>query len=300
MLVGVLQRGRQKSLGKAWYSDAVNADFGHYRPMASPPRRIPPPPTRFGAGPGQPKATARLARGAIAPPQPYWRTPPAMHHHAAPSTSVQRQGAPLPPRLALRRAGVVQRAEVSLTVPKAKRPVVKCTMGQGVTGYLDRVVLASDRFSSCSPIVLYNEKTRFAGLFHYYAKGLAKQEDALRAFYARVQPTVIYLNDRSVKFEWMTEISRDHEVQQEFFEDVCDFQGKIVMIERKGDSYAVTLDNAGKVVIADSSVLSIHLDYTYGKPEPVAKMPLSGGELETALEGVDLFGKNLWPDGKPL
>jgi hypothetical protein len=267
----------------------------------TPPRRIPPPPTRYGAAPGQSKVAARPARGTFAAPPPHWCTPPDKHSSAVAPTSVQRQRLLVAPRGASHRASVVQRAEVSLKVPKAKRPVVKCTMGQGVTGYLDRVVLASDKFSSCSPIILYNAKTRFAGLFHFYAKGLAKQKDSLLALYDRVRPTVIYLSDRSVKFEWQTQISHDHEDQQEFFEEKCDFEGDFIMLARRGDSYAATLDDSGEVVVTDSSLLSIHLDYTYDKPAWAAKpSSLSSSELEASIEGVELFGKNLWPGGKPL
>jgi hypothetical protein len=249
---------------------------------------------------GQAKVAGRPARGTFAAPQPHWRNRPDLRSGAVAPSSVQRRHQPVPPRVGSRRAGVVQRAEVSLKVPKAKRPVVKCTMGQGITGYLDRVVLASDRFSSCSPIILYNAKTRFAGLFHFYAKGLAKQKDSLLALYDRVRPTVIYLSDRSVRFEWQTQISHDHEDQQEFFEEKCAFEGEFIMLARRGDSYAATLDDAGEVVVTDSSLLSIHLDYTYDKPEWAAKSSLSSSELETSIEGVELFGKNLWPGGKPL
>jgi hypothetical protein len=261
--------------------------------MATPPRRIPPPPTRFGLGTGQPKPGLRPAPGAFAPPPPHWRAPPARHIGVAPAPAlaVQRQR-----RVAgTGRVGIIQRAAAtSSAIPQSKRPVVKCTMGQGVTGYLDRVVLASDQFSTCSPIIMYNAKSRFAGLFHFAASGLEKQKVSLRTLHDRVRPTVIYLNDRSVKFEWMKRISHDHVEQQEFFEDECGYTGKFVMIAVKGDSYAVTLDDADEILLSNTTEFTAELDYSSNQPNWVTSTSLSGGELDKALEGVGLVGKNLW------
>lgn len=79
----------------------------------------------------------------------------------------------------------------------AQRPVIHCTMGQGVIADLTRYSLYSDQFSSCSPVVMYNQASHKAGLFHFGAGSLGKQEAELKDMYRQIEPTLVGLSPRS-------------------------------------------------------------------------------------------------------
>lgn len=80
-------------------------------------------------------------------------------------------------------------------IPLSERPYIECTMGQGVEADLRKFILYSDQFSSCSPVVMFNENTSIAGLFHYGA-GDEKQLPQLKQMFDSIKPTFIGIENR--------------------------------------------------------------------------------------------------------
>jgi hypothetical protein len=138
----------------------------------------------------------------------------------------------LPQELGAAQAGVI---------PVGHRLTAKLTMGQGLVANLGQLILFSDEFSSCSPIVLYNQHTHMGGLFHFPAGAFEEQSDNLRQMYLRVLPTHVYLNNRGRIDEVRGTMSTDHIGLQGFFENDLGFDGQIQMIALRSPSYAVTL-----------------------------------------------------------
>jgi hypothetical protein len=131
-------------------------------------------------------------------------------------------------------------------IPKMNRPTAELTMGQGVAVDLGQMILFSDEFSSCSPIVLFNATTRIGSLFHFPANRLEAQRGNLQAMYNHVQPTHIYLNDRSAFFPGQT----DYADLRNFFQNDLGFAGEFRDIPKAWRNYAVTLGDDGEVEIA--------------------------------------------------
>lgn len=277
----------------------------------APPRRIPPPPTKFAPASGQPKAALPPARGVFAPPPVHLATGtaqrqaparPAPRWRPAPHSTAQRK--PVPPTGRRGASAVIQRAVLTTStnstgLPMAQRPVVKCTMGQGVIGQLDKVVLHSDRFSSCTPIILFNADSGRGGLFHFAAEQLAPQRSALWGIFAAVTPTEIWIGDRSVTSTGMglyDAAQTDPQALKEYFEQECLYPGKIAMLALRAQQYYVTADDKGELLILleRPKASDVDIDYTFDKKPDIPET------AKDAMFGVVLFGKNRWVDGKPV
>ncbi len=142
----------------------------------------------------------------------------------------------------------------------AQRPVIHCTMGQGVIADLTRYSLYSDQFSSCSPVVMYNQGSHKAGLFHFGAGSLGKQEAELKDMYRQIEPTLVCLNPRSefsMRTLRMEPAVGDFNTLAEFFVGELRFpEGNIYEIKAQSDRYAVFLDAGNKLRIKTSEPAS--------------------------------------------
>jgi len=142
----------------------------------------------------------------------------------------------------------------------AQRPVIHCTMGQGVIADLTRYSLYSDQFSSCSPVVMYNQESHKAGLFHFGAGSLGEQEAELKDMYRQIGPTLVGLNPRSefsMRTLRMEPAMGDFNTLVEFF--VGEFKlspGNIYEIKAQSNQYAVFLDAGNKLQIETSEPAS--------------------------------------------
>lgn len=151
-------------------------------------------------------------------------------------------------------------------VSKDQRPTAKLTMGQGLVANLGQVILYSDEFSTCSPIVMFNATNYQGGLFHFPAGALSKQAGNLKNMYQRAKPTMIYVNER--KDAMAKEPSKDASNLIAFFIKELGFTGKIVPIALMSDAYSVTLaDDMNSVEIetdisSKGPVLSVYHDNT--------------------------------------
>ena len=206
---------------------------------------------------------------------------------------VQRAVAPPPPR-----AGRVAQRAVATTpdptgLPISQRPVVTCTMGQGVSAYLDKAVLYSSGFSTCTPIVLFNESKRYGGLFHFAAEDMKNQSKALWSFYSRVQPTAIYIGDRSVA----PDSQHGHDVSQSdtealvgLFTGMCGFKGKCEMLTVRAQQYYVTLgaDDALWVTPDWPKASNVDIDFSKSKAPPI---PPSASAANIRMVGQNLYEK---------
>src|SRR5262249_51457718 len=65
--------------------------------------------------------------------------------------------------------------------PIKRRPIATLTMGQGLVTNLGQMILFSNEFASCSPIVMFNSGTYMGGLFHFPALGKKHREESLEA-----------------------------------------------------------------------------------------------------------------------
>jgi hypothetical protein len=80
-------------------------------------------------------------------------------------------------------------------VPLEDRVAVECTMGQGLTGDLGKYLFYSDRFSTCSPVLMFNATTRMGGLFHFAANG-RDQLTQIQLMHQQINPTWVGVNLR--------------------------------------------------------------------------------------------------------
>ncbi|MDX2284342.1 MAG: hypothetical protein NW241_09275 [Bacteroidia bacterium] len=80
--------------------------------------------------------------------------------------------------------------------PIGTRPVAHLTMGQALVAHLGQLILFSDEFSSCSPVVMFNEDTLRGGLMHFPAGGLKGQRENLLRMCGQIVPTQIILFKR--------------------------------------------------------------------------------------------------------
>jgi len=133
-------------------------------------------------------------------------------------------------------------------------------MGQGVIADLTRYSLYSDQFSSCSPVVMYNQESHKAGLFHFGAGSLGEQEAELKDMYRQIGPTLVGLNPRSefsMRTLRMEPAMGDFNTLVEFF--VGEFKlspGNIYEIKAQSNQYAVFLDAGNKLQIETSEPAS--------------------------------------------
>jgi hypothetical protein len=79
-------------------------------------------------------------------------------------------------------------------LPLMMRPVVKLYMEQGCAGNLGRVQLFSGQFSSCSPVIIFNEETKIGGLYHYAGGKMDEEKSAdLIQMLKFIKPTVVHV-----------------------------------------------------------------------------------------------------------
>lgn len=258
-------------------------------------RRIPPPPTRFGPAISQAKPALGPARGRFAPPPVHGGASLQRKATAAPAA----KPAAKPLLTARHGARAVQRAVTTTTA--APRPVVECTMGQGVQGSLERVVLHSRRFSTCTPIVMFNDMTWVGGLFHYAAGDFKAQQGPLSSLMNRILPSLIYIGKRAVDStiggafdRTEAETSDDFEIIAKFLK-VKGYDGEIKTLGRAAQYY-VWLDSSNKLQITYDLPKGTGdwIDFTY------SKTPTIPSTAAAAMKDVVLFGQNLYPDGKPV
>lgn len=60
--------------------------------------------------------------------------------------------------------------------PISDRPQINLVMGQGAIGRMDQFKLYSDSFSTCMPVILYNQDTMIGGLFHVPSPGASRSD----------------------------------------------------------------------------------------------------------------------------
>jgi hypothetical protein len=281
----------------------------------APRRRVPPPPTRFAIASAQPStgtASTGWKRPSAPPPPPTAfaggahpqrqgrrQAPPKSKPPSPAVRAVQRMETPgtttSPPGGTRARSGSAPPALNSPNFKASRRVVIKCTMGQGVVGHLGRVVLVSDQFSSCSPIVMFNAQTGMGGLFHFAADNWKQQPDALKVMFQSIRPTVIYLCDRTTATDRMLGQpgSTDYLLQDEFFREACGYTGEIKLMSLKSQQYCVTLGADGGLTITAASP-GATFDVSSNEWEQVNDSPLSDVATSYAMEDVTKIGKNLW------
>jgi hypothetical protein len=129
-------------------------------------------------------------------------------------------------------------------IPLVQRTVIHCTMGQGVIANLARYSLFSDQFSTCSPVVMFNEQTLQAGLFHYGASS-TKQRAELKDMHDKISPTYIGLNPRELAVKSGPSEGDDVSSLTKFFADEIKTTAAIQQIKLQSNQYAVFLPDTG-------------------------------------------------------
>lgn len=117
-----------------------------------------------------------------------------------------------------------------------ERPIAELAMGQALISNMGQIILHSQNFSSCSPVIMFNETSGKGGLMHFPAGALEQQGENLKTMYAEVQPNVAYLRmnefdnegseeSKEIKIEKYEddnekkEDSNDEELEEENLED---------------------------------------------------------------------------------
>jgi hypothetical protein len=201
-------------------------------------------------------------------------------------------------------------------VAKGARAIAPLTMGQGLAVNLGQMILTSDEFSTCSPIVMFNSATHVGGLFHFPALGglirggedfeesdaqvraereanLKKQKPNLLNMYNKVRPTEIHLNNRSALW---SETTSDVDPLRTFLTVECGFTGAIHVIVGSSASYSVTLaDNNSVEIRTGTSHPTTGTSYD-------AQRDRTGDERSTMEDtwrdapGTTKFGRDDWHD----
>jgi hypothetical protein len=127
-------------------------------------------------------------------------------------------------------------------VPRSEdRPILKIYMDQAVIGDLHRVQLFTGQASNCRPILLYNQTTGLAGLFHYPGGGLTTSRAStvaiLQKLSERVNPTDVYILQGAEPNDY------DQDNLMEFFKDK-----RTHVSEDKFSGVCFTLDPDGQLV----------------------------------------------------
>ena len=130
-------------------------------------------------------------------------------------------------------------------LPLHQRPKASLTMGQGLVVDLGQMILFSDEFSTCSPVVMFNQATRAGCLFHFPAGGIGRMRPHLNMAYGRVVPTHVYLNDRTINLGDSVPQTSDVQPLRDFFRQEMGFAGALQMIALRSNQYAVTLGPNG-------------------------------------------------------
>lgn len=92
---------------------------------------------------------------------------------------------------------------------------------------------------------MFNSVNNLGSLFHFPAGALDEQRGNLTAAYGRVNPTHIYLNDRTVPTDYAVAQSSDLPGLRHFFTTDLGFAGNLTAIALRSDQYAVTLGAGG-------------------------------------------------------
>lgn len=178
-------------------------------------------------------------------------------------------------------------------IPVNERHTIKLTMGQGLVANLGQLILYSDEFSSCSPVVMYNQNTHMGGLFHFPAGSLEAQRGNLTSMYNRVNPTHVFVNDRGRLDGGMGPQSMDHFHLEDFFTNDLGFQWPVDQIPLRSNQYALTQAEDGNNIIIDNDVhsvggvLDVYRDRTGGGRREVAQ------KLQHAPSATK-FGRDDW------
>jgi hypothetical protein len=127
-------------------------------------------------------------------------------------------------------------------VPRSEdRPILKIYMDQAVIGDLHRVQLFTGQASNCRPVLLYNQATGLAGLFHYPGGGLTTSRASTEAIFQklseRVSPTDVYI------FQGLEPNEYDQDNLLNFFRDKTTH-----VSEHKFGSACFTLGPDGRLV----------------------------------------------------
>lgn len=90
---------------------------------------------------------------------------------------------------------------------RQSRTRIHLYMGQGIVGHLGQLILSSNEFSTCSPIVMFNNQTGIGGLYHFPASALYSLDSGtshmayMLAMAEAVEPTHIIVHsgaDRNI------------------------------------------------------------------------------------------------------
>lgn len=147
-----------------------------------------------------------------------------------------------------------------------EKSVIEMKMGQGVVGNLKQVTLYSEDFSSCTPVIFYNQCTKIGGLYHFPAEMLSNRAQSelspehnivkatLKSMLEEVKPTEIILNTRNPYIYTPTPHGwqPDSFHLENFFRDQqgCSFNGEIKKIEGPGfGAISVDLDKLEQLAI---------------------------------------------------
>jgi hypothetical protein len=156
--------------------------------------------------------------------------------------------------------------------PIAERPVAQLTMGQALVAHLGQLILFSDEFSSCSPVVMFDSQTLKGALMHFPAGSLEKQKENLRRMFSEVMPDQIILYQRDLDIGYNKPFvpppghedededapkapQPDHEqIRRWMVEDQAVEAGSISISSVKSNQYYVTLDEDGKTLLVTSFI----------------------------------------------
>jgi hypothetical protein len=173
------------------------------------------------------------------------------------------------------------------TILLADRPVVALTMSQAVVANLKQLSFYSNYFSSCSPVVMYNEHSSIGGLFHFPGGGLDPEletkedtERRLLQMYEDVRPTNVWLNSRydpAMAF-YGAAYPSDVDPITNYLKDDLKYTGPIQEIEGRGSAYSFYLDEEmapqvvmGGIPVPTGDEISVLLDRTVAEREQLAE-----------------------------
>ncbi|MEH2394219.1 MAG: DUF4157 domain-containing protein [Nostoc sp.] len=183
--------------------------------------------------------------------------------------------------------------------PINERREVTLAMGQGVVAPLGEVVLSSDSFSSCSPIVMFNAGSQKGALIHFPAGDIENMSAYLKSMYKKVQPTEIYINERTALnktgFTLQVDTEKDPKELTSFFQDECKFNGRIKRIDKESSEYSVTLGEDGNVMIVGSEILATReaIDArNEGDEKEINQIKANLSQIPGG--GAELFGEDMW------
>jgi hypothetical protein len=159
------------------------------------------------------------------------------------------------------------------------RPVIALYMEQGVAGHLGQMILASQQFSTCSPMVMFNRNTKVGGLYHLpggasqqYKKSnlpfetkpelnesYAPSMEDLKAMCKYIQPTdiIVYLGagvdeqTATAMYGGNTTFDEDQQPMMTYFQKLCPTCN--IQAGEETGSIAITLSRSGGLSVASSA-----------------------------------------------